>query len=132
MAERMPQTTGWLLVSHCTGSLQTIVNLLSEVETRYCSVVASKFADPEMIIGGVMIPANIARANWESAGCFLKHLVRSRRGGGDGEGSGQRNAATNSNREKYTHHAGTQAEEPGSLACDPEDQRKELFSSACS
>ena len=72
MAERMPQTTGWLLVSHCTGSLQTIGNLLSEVETRYCSVVASKFADPEMIIGGVMIPANIARANWESAGCFLK------------------------------------------------------------
>ena len=32
-----------------------------------------------------MIPANIARASWESAGCFLKHLARSRRGGGDVE-----------------------------------------------
>jgi hypothetical protein len=39
-----------------------IGNLLREVETRYCSVVASKFAEPEIMMGGVMIPANIARA----------------------------------------------------------------------
>jgi hypothetical protein len=29
-----------------------------------------------MIIGGVMIPANIARANWKSAGCFSEHLAK--------------------------------------------------------
>ena len=41
-----------------------IPQTIKEVETRYWVVVASKFALLEMIIGGVMIPANIARACW--------------------------------------------------------------------
>jgi hypothetical protein len=55
-------------VCHCTGNLGIIEDLLREVETRYCSVFASKFAEPEIMMGGVIIPANMARA----AGSKLK------------------------------------------------------------
>ena len=37
---------------------------IREVETRYWVIVASKFALLEMIMGGVIIPASIARACW--------------------------------------------------------------------
>lgn len=49
-------------------------NLLREVETRYWVVFASKFADPEMMMGGVMIPANIASAYRKSAESSIKYL----------------------------------------------------------
>jgi hypothetical protein len=49
-------------VCHCTGNYGIIEDVLREVETRYCSVFASKFAEPEIMMGGVMIPANMARA----------------------------------------------------------------------
>jgi len=76
-AERIPQTTVQLLALHCTRSFRRTWSLLKEVETRYCSVVASKFADPEMMIGGVIIPANIARANASQHMCS-KHQGLSR------------------------------------------------------
>jgi hypothetical protein len=45
MADRIPQT-------------------ISDVDTRYCDVTASKLAEPAMMIGGEMTPASIARACW--------------------------------------------------------------------
>jgi hypothetical protein len=49
-------------VCHCIRNLGKIEDLLREVETRYCSVFVSKFAEPEIMMGGVMMPANMARA----------------------------------------------------------------------
>lgn len=35
---------------------------IKEVDTRYCSVAVEKLADVERMIGGVMIPASMAKA----------------------------------------------------------------------
>jgi hypothetical protein len=51
----------WNLVI-CTA--ERIPQTIREVETRYWVVFASKDAAAAMMIGGVMIPANIASACW--------------------------------------------------------------------
>ena len=58
MVERMPQT-------------------MSEVETRYCCISSVRFAALARMMGGVMMPANMARACWNPRSAARRTGIRS-------------------------------------------------------
>jgi hypothetical protein len=60
IADKIPQTICDKLLEDLGEVDGDFTGLTKDVETRYCVVDESKLALPAMMMGGVMIPANIA------------------------------------------------------------------------
>ena len=57
--------------------MERIPQTINDVETRYCCISKVKFAEFARIMGGVMIPANMANACWKPRRRARKTGIRS-------------------------------------------------------